>query len=138
METLKLEELAGGAVQEKFASSLKKVLENLLDTNTSFTAKRSINIKFTFEENETRDDIKIHIDVTEKLAPAAGLKTSLCFGRDLETGKIEVEEYGKQIKGQMSFMNKEHTAVVTVGEDVVDTETGEVVDNVVDLRQKMG
>lgn len=132
---VELAELVGGALQEKFQNSFSRVLENLLDINTSFKAKRSITIKLSFEENEQRDDVKVHIDVSEKLAPQAAMETSFAFGRNLQTGEIEVEEYGKQIKGQMSFLDKTQTKVITVGEDVVDTETGEVVDNVVDLRK---
>lgn len=137
MENVKLEELVGGALQEKFQSSFRRVLENMLDINTSFKAKRSITIKLTFEENEQRDDIKAHIDVSEKLAPQQAIETSFAFGKNLKTGEIEVEEYGKQIKGQMSFLNKDKSQIVDMGNgDMVDTETGEVVsDKVVDLRK---
>lgn len=137
MSNVKLEELVGGALQEKFESSFRRVLENMLDHSTSFKAKRNINIKLTFEENEQRDDIKVHIDVTEKLAPQAAIETSFMFGRNLKTGEIEAQEYGKQIKGQMSFLDKTHTEVIDVGGDMVDTETGEIMEsNVVDLRKK--
>lgn len=135
MENVQLAELVGGAVQEKFESSFKRVLENMLDINTSFKAKRSITIKLTFEENEQRDDIRAHIDVTEKLAPQATIETSFMFGKDLKTGEIMVEEYGKQIKGQMSFLDKTHTEVVQIEGKAVDTETGEVISNVIDMRK---
>jgi len=134
MDEIKLGELVGGAVQEKFQQSFAKVMENLLDVNTSFKAKRAINIKLTFDVNETRDDAKVHIDVTEKLAPQAGIETGLAIGRNLRTGKVECEEYGKYIKGQMQL----NANAVTVDGQTVDTETGEVLekDNVVDLRKK--
>lgn len=131
MENIALTEIVGGAIQEKFQKSFERVLENMLDINTSFKAKRSITIKLTFEQNELRDDIKAHIDVSEKLAPEAAIETSFSFGKNIKTGEIEVEEYGKQIKGQMSLADMQPNL------KVVDTETGEIVeDNVVDLRKQ--
>ena len=136
MENVQLADLVGGAVQEKFQNSFRRVLENMLDMNTSFKAKRSITIKLTFEENEQRDDIKARIDISEKLAPQGAIETSFAFGKNLKTGEIEVEEYGKQIKGQMSFLDKTRTEVIEVGGSVVDVETGEVLEsNVIDMRK---
>ena len=104
----------------------------MLDLNTSYKAERSITIKLSFKQNEQRDDIKAHIDVKEKLAPEAAIETSFSFAKDLETGEIMVEEYGKQIKGQLSFKDVQSEL------KVVDTETGEILENnnVVDLRKK--
>lgn len=120
MNKVELGELINGALQEKFDKSFERVVENLQDQNTSFKVKRSITIKLSFEQNEKRDDVSVAIDVTEKLAPQSGLKTSFYVGKDLKTGELFAEEYGKQIKGQMSFDD--------VGKNV-DPETGEVLDN---------
>lgn len=131
MNEINLQDLVGGAFQEKFQNSFEKVLENMLDLNTPFSAKRSINIKISFTQNEQRDDIKAQIDFTEKLAPDNSLETSFAFGKDIRTGKIEAHEYGKQIKGQMSFDDMKPQAV--------DYETGEIIEsrsNVVDLRKQ--
>lgn len=132
MNNVQLAELVGGAVQEKFAHSLERVLENMLDINTPYKTRRSITIKLSFDQNEQRDDIKAHIDVSEKLAPQGAMETSFSFGKDLRTGEIMVQEYGKQIKGQMSFMDSVQPEVT------VDEETGEIVksDKVVDLRMQ--
>ena len=65
------------------------------------------------------------------------IATRMSIGKDLRTGEIYAEEYGKQIKGQMSFSDMEESAPLTaVGEDVVDTDTGEVVGKVTDFRRK--
>ncbi|WP_405378404.1 hypothetical protein [Phascolarctobacterium sp.] len=135
MQNVKLAELVGGALQEKFQNSFAKVLENMLDINTPYKARRSITIKIAFDQNEQRDDVKAHISVSETLAPQGAIETSFSIGKDLETDEIIVEEYGKQIKGQMSFLDKEQKEVV-MGSDLVDRETGEVVGNVIDLRAK--
>lgn len=69
MNNVKLQELVGGALQEKFQRALENVLENLQNPNTPYKNKRGITIKMTFEQNESRDDVKVGIDVQEKLAP---------------------------------------------------------------------
>ena len=129
MPNIQLAELVGGALQEKFENSLEKVLENMLDINTPYKDKRSIDIKLSFSQNERRDDIKVQIDVKEKLAAQGALETSFAYGKDLETGEIMVEEYGKQIKGQMHLNDLQQPKIEEVGDDrQVDTGTGEIID----------
>lgn len=140
MNKVELKDLVGGALQEKFSKAFEKVVENLQDQNTSFKVKRGITIKLTFDQNESRDDVSVSVDVSEKLAPQAGMKTSFYIGKDLKTGEIFAEEYGKQIKGQMSIDDYSKNAaaqnVQHVNGDVVDTETGEVLnETVVDFRK---
>lgn len=133
MNKVDLNDLVGGALQEKFSKAFEKVIENLQDQNTSFKVKRKITIELSFDQNETRDDVSVSVDVKEKLAPQAGMKTSFFIGKDLKTGEVYAEEYGKQIKGQMSLKDYE-----SQGGQTVDTETGEVLTKqpeVVDFRK---
>ena len=116
MNKVELQNLVGGQLQEKFEHAFEKVFENLQDPNTSFKVKRGITIKLDFVQNEKRDDVLVSVDVSEKLAPQAGMKTSFSIGKDLQTGEIYAEEYGKQIKGQMNLF------------DIMDPETGEVIE----------
>lgn len=133
MNKVELKDLVGGALQEKFGKSFEKVVENLQDQNTSFKVKRKITIELSFDQNEARDDVSVSVDVKEKLAPQAGMKTSFYIGKDLRTGEIYAEEYGKQIKGQMRLEDMQ------TEQKAVDTETGEVLtkdtDKVVDFRK---
>ena len=99
--------MAGGALQEKFNRDITKVIENMQDTNTSYSTARSINIKITFKQGEERDDAKVDIAVASKLAGVINTSTSFAMGKDLESGEVEVREYGKQIPGQMSFEDVE-------------------------------
>ena len=140
MNKVELQGLVGGALQEKFSRSFERVIENLQDVNTSFKNKRKITITLDFTQNESRDDVQVTVDVVEKLAPQAGMKTSFYIGKDLKSGELYAEEYGKQIKGQMSLKDLESPVqtVQKIGEDIVDTETGEVVETenkVIDLRK---
>lgn len=135
MNKIELQNLVGGALQEKFEKAFAKVIENLQDSNTSFKVKRGITIKLTFDQNEERDDVSVSIDVSEKLAPQTGMKTKFYMGKDLRTGELVVEEYGKYIKGQMSV---EDYATEVIEGDVVDTTTGEIIEEsetVVDFRK---
>ena len=130
-------------MQEKFEKAFEKVVENMQDVNTSFRIKRGINIKLSFSQNEMRDEVFCDIDVVEKLAPQAAMRTQFAVGKDLRTGELYAEEFGKQIKGQMSINDyvdpvpqKTEQKVEEVNGKTVDTETGEIVtDTVVDFRK---
>jgi hypothetical protein len=137
MNKVELQELVGGALQEKFSKSFEKVVENLQDLNTSFKVKRKITITLSFDQNEARDDVSVSVDVAEKLAPQQGMNTKFFIGKDLKTGEVFAEEYGKQIRGQMSISDLETAPANENTVDVVDTETGEVLETgkVVDLRK---
>ena len=128
-EKIELKELIGGALQEQFSKSFENVIENLQNPNTPFKNSREINIKLKFTQNEKRDDVKCSVQVSEKLAPQAPMETSFAIGKDLKTGEIYAEEYGKQIKGQLSIDDYPFS---------VDEETGEIKDEtpnkVIDLR----
>ncbi len=138
MQNVDLKELVGGALQEQFGKSFEKVIENLQNPNTSFKVNRGITITLKFTQNELRDDVKCAISVQEKLAPQTPMETSFAIGKNLKTGELYAEEYGKQIRGQLSFndLQKEQP------EKQFDRETGEIIeeqpeehsDKVVDLR----
>lgn len=136
MNKVDLKEIVGGALQEKFNKSFERVVENLQDVNTSFKVKRKICVELSFVQNEARDDVSVGVSVVEKLAPQAPMTTSFAIGKNLETGEVYAEEYGKQIKGQMSIGDVSKKQIVD--DAVVDTSTGEVVGNVVDFRTAAG
>lgn len=125
MQKISLEHIMGGALQEQFQKSMEKVFNNLQDPNTAFKPTREICIKLKFTQNEQRDDVSCNVQVTEKLAPLSGLKTGFAIGKDLRSGQVFAEEYGKQCHGQMAL-----------GAIDVDPETGEVAEpeRVVNLR----
>lgn len=128
MNKVDLGKMVGGALQEKFQHSFKRVMENLQDVNTPYKDKREIIIKMSFVQNEQRDDVATEISVTEKLASQAKLATKFAVDKDLQTGEVFAEEYGKsQLRGQMQMDTAPQ----------VDWETGEVLedDTVVDFRK---
>ena len=127
-----LEQIMGGGLQEQFSKSFDRIIENLADPNTSFKESRKITIELKFTQNEARDDVSCAVSVKEKLATQAPMQTAFMVGKNLKTGEMYAEEYGRhaQVKGQTSFDDMK-----------VDPETGEVLGeqpkasaNVIDLR----
>lgn len=131
-QILNLEELAGGGLAEKVNSAMQKVLENMQDPNTPWKVKRSITVKMAFTQNEDRDDSAVKLSVETKLAPASPLTTRMAIGKDLESGEIFAEEYGPQIRGQMSLGDYEAKPEGTA-EKAAD-EPAETTGNVTDFR----
>lgn len=130
--------MRGGALQEKANTAMQKVIENMQDPNTPWKNQRQINIKIAFVQNEDRDDVAVAVSVDTKLAPVTPVLTRMAVGKDIRSGKVYAQEYGRQIKGQMSLDLGQQApgAVVEVDGDLVDKETGEVVeDKVIDLRR---
>lgn len=103
MSKVNLEEFAGGALQEKFDSAMEQVLANMLDPNTPWKNKREINIKVSFEQNEDRDDTHVEVSVVPKLAAVKSIGTRMAIGKNIKTGELYAEEYGNQVRGQLSM-----------------------------------
>ena len=135
MANISLEQIMGGGLQEQFGKSFNRVIENLADPNTGFKECRKIVIELKFTQNEARDDVSCAVSVKEKLAAQSPMQTAFVVGKDLKTGKMYAEEYGRHnhLKGQ-----------ITVEDMDVDPDTGEVLDekpkatNVIDLRRVAG
>ena len=103
MSKVNLETFAGGALQEKFDAAMEQVLANMLDPNTPWKNKREITVKVTFEQNEDRDDTTVDVSVVPKLAAAKSIGTRMAIGKNIKTGELYAEEYGNQVRGQMSI-----------------------------------
>lgn len=112
-----LEEILGGGLNEQFAKSFEKVVANLADPNTAFKPCRKITIELKFTQNEARDDVSCAVSVKEKLEAQAPMSTAFMIGKNLKTGEMYAEEYGRhnRLKGQ-----------TTIDEMKVDPATGEV------------
>lgn len=138
MSKINLQDIVGGQLQEQFQKSFEKVLENLQNPNTPYKNSREINIKLKFTQNEARDDVHVAVICAEKLAPQSPMATAFSIGKDIRTGEMYAEEYGKQIKGQMSIKDLEkpqEETKIDASDPVVDTETGEILEgNVIDFR----
>ena len=136
MNLLSLKDLAGGALQEKADAAMQKVVENMQDPNTPWKNKRAINIRIAFVQNEDRDDATVEVSVETKLAPVSPVITRMAIGRDLKTGKTCAQEYGRQIRGQMSM--EEYGIQTEDGAAEQETEETLPEGKVIDIRKAAG
>lgn len=131
MSKVNLETFAGGALQEKFDAAMEQVLTNMLDPNTPWKNKREIAVKVTFEQNEDRNDTTVDVSVVPKLAAAKSVGTRMAIGKNIKTGELYAEEYGNQVRGQVSLNDYEKQQET---EPSVEEETGAAEKTVVDFR----
>lgn len=130
MEKISLQEMVGGALQEQFEKSFLRVVENLADPNTPFKDCRKISIELKFTQNEARDDVSCAIKVSEKLAAQAPMQTAFAIGKNLKTGELYAEEYGRhaQVKGQLSIDDAEDIPVNPDTGEIIEEPKGVVID----------
>jgi hypothetical protein len=100
---IRLGDVAGGALQEIAQEAIADVVANMQDVNTPWKPMRMVTIKLKLTQNEDRDDATMQISVEKKTAAVKPVETKFSMGKDLRDGSIYMEEYGPQIKGQMSF-----------------------------------
>lgn len=86
-----LSKLAEGAVQERFDIEFQKVLDNILDQNTSVKAKRKLQLTLTFATDEGREIALVTVDAKSTLAPATGIATKFLMDRDSRGHAIGAE-----------------------------------------------
>lgn len=135
MEAVELKNIAGGALQAKFNKAMEAVVANLLDPNTPSKDKRKITIEMTFVTDEERTQVASTVSVKQKLAPLHPINTQFGIGKDLKDGGNFIEEYGQHLPGQMTL--NENVNEQTINGQVVDTDTGEVLESkVVDYRKR--
>jgi len=83
---LTLEGFAHGALRERFADELQRVVDNIDDPNTEPEKVRSITIKVAFRPDGDRSSAKVETTVSTKLAgPVAS--TSRVFLSRMGTGR---------------------------------------------------
>lgn len=135
MEAVELKNIAGGALQAKFNKAMEAVVANLLDPNTTSKDKRKITIEMTFVTDEERTQVASTVSVKQKLAPLHPINTQFGIGKDLKDGGNFIEEYGQHLPGQLAL--NENVNEQTINGQVVDTDTGEVLESkVVDYRKR--
>lgn len=87
-----LETLRGGAAVEMVNNALEEVWANVLDPNTSATAKRSVVMKIEFKPAQDRASSPVNITVEKKLASQAPVSAHVNIGTDND-GIATASEY---------------------------------------------
>lgn len=86
-----LSELADGAVEERFKLTIARVLENLMDPNTSHKKARKVTVTFTLKTNEARQFAEYDVSVVPTFAPAAPVQGGLLLKTDASGFTVAVE-----------------------------------------------
>lgn len=97
---INLETLADGAFTQKLNEALLQVAENIQNTNTEATARRSITVTLKFDPDKDRELIRTTIAVQVRLAAAESIDAKMVIGVS-DDGEIELREYDGQVAGQM-------------------------------------
>lgn len=102
-------DMAAGAIKERVDYDVEKVVENILDVNTTAKAKRKICLTIEFIPDEDRKRIGISISSKATLCPTSPLSTALAFvpSRD---GEVQLVEMVPQVPGQMALDGTEQAA----------------------------
>lgn len=134
---LPLAQLANGAIQEKLDYELKKVFDNIHDTNTKAKDKRGITIKIEFAPDENRQTVAVTSDFSTKLANVEGVSTIVLTGRDLKSGSVEARELKSSVPGQ-TYFDDGGTTRTDVGEPIDVIEKEEQQKKIINLQRERG
>lgn len=102
-------EMARGAIQERADYEITRLLENILDPNTSATAKRKLTINLELKPDDDRQIISVSVTAKSALAPTNPVVTSL-YVVDKET----ILEMVPQVPGQLAVDGGEQDAPPTL------------------------
>ena len=98
-------QMARGAIQERADYEITRILENILDPNTSATAARRLTLTLTLKPDDTRQNIAVGVVAKSALAATNPVTTSLYVADD-----DTVVEMVPQIPGQMDMDEGEQEA----------------------------
>lgn len=119
--------IAGGELAEKFTMALAQIGRNILDPNMDPAAARGMAINLKFKPG-SRGTIDIEFEVKTKLAGFQKSETVFLVGQDLNTGRIEMSEYGNDRPQVTSVAAAPAAAYTEVRQpaQTFDPETGEI------------
>ena len=106
-ERVSLQNLARGAVVERFDDELTKVLDNIMDPNTTMVA-RKITVTVSIKPGKDRSVGSVDVSCKSTPAPALGLSSTIFIGRD-KSGAVATEFDPKQ--SMLPGINEQKTEV---------------------------
>lgn len=98
-----LDKLAGGALTERFAVEMDKVIKNIYDPNTEPDKKRKITITVTIEPSHDRQTAIMHINTKSVLQPMMPVQTPILLDKNLRTGQVSAAEITRELPGQIDI-----------------------------------
>ena len=98
-------QMARGGFMEVTDLEMTKAIDNILDVNTSATAKRKITVSIELRPDDSRQNVAVSFAVKSALAPTNPVTTNLWVADE-----NNVVEMVPQIPGQQSFDGHEQEA----------------------------
>jgi hypothetical protein len=98
-------QMARGAIQERADYEMSRIIENILDANTSATAKRKLTITMELKPDDNRQNISVSCVAKSSLATTNPVTTALYVADD-----TQVVEMVPQIPGQFGMDGDEQEA----------------------------
>ena len=95
-------EMARGAFMERADYEIARLVDNILDANTSPTAKRKITLTATFIPDSNRENVIVAFEAKTALAPTVPVTTALYIAGQDSSGVPQVIEMVPQIPGQIN------------------------------------
>lgn len=123
---INLNDLAGGALDEKAQIAWRELAANIADPNTKATTARSMTITIKLVPDETRAIATSEVSVTTKTAPAKAVPTKFVIDQDND-GNAVMAELKANAKGQM-MIDTDGNLADDKGRPI-DANTGEIKDN---------
>ena len=120
--------IAGEELAEKFTMALAQIGRNILDPNMDPIAARGMTINLKFKPG-SRGTIDIEFDIKTKLAGFQKSQTVFLVGQDINTGRIEMSEYGSdrpQVTSVAAAPAAAYTEVRQPAAQTFDPATGEI------------
>jgi hypothetical protein len=103
-------EMAGGAFLERADYATAQIMANIMDPNTSATAKRKMTITVTFKPDDRRENIIAAVETKVSTAPTLPAMTALYIAGTSPDGTPQVVEMTPQIPGQLALDGGEQQA----------------------------
>lgn len=106
-------DMGNGAFKERADYEMGRIMENIMDPNTSATKKRTLTIQMVFTPDADRRQIAVSVTAKSKLEPTNPVATALYITGDGNGEPIAVEMV-PQIPGQQNVYGGEQEAPATL------------------------
>lgn len=100
-----LDQLANGALNEKFSIEFQKVMANIWDLTTKPDAARKIALEIKLKPQKDRQIIAVEVNAKSTLAPSEPAIAMIFATLDHKNGEIRASEIGKDsaMEGQQTL-----------------------------------
>jgi metal-sulfur cluster biosynthetic enzyme len=103
-------QMARGAIQERIDYEMAKVIDNILDPNTSTQKKRKLTLTIELHPDDNRQTVFVNCTAKSALCPTNPVSTSLYITGDGATGEVVAVEMVPNVPGQQDMFGEEQEA----------------------------